>query len=592
MSNYTYTIFSLFFLASSFVSFFVAYLAWQKRRERGAKELVLVMLSSGFYAFAIIFETASSTLDLKIFWSKVAYLGAVTVPLFYAFFVFRFVGKDKLLTKKNIVILSIVPLVVFILTLTNEYHHLIWEGYSSISPTTNLMEYYHGAGFWIGNVGYNYFLFALSSVYLFKFIMTHIIAFKLQVKIIFVASLCPWIASVFYVTAQNIVPGFDLVPLSMIITGMLLTIAIFNKNFLDLVPVARETLLESLKEGILVLDFDNRIQDINRSAKNYLGITNNNVIGLDFKTLKLRIELFRTIVLNKESKQILEVKENDVVKHYSVENHKIANYPGSRLVVLRDYSQDVKREQELISALEKAKESDKMKSSFLANLSHEIRTPLNIITGFLDVIHTSEMSKTEKEQYIELLKENSDRILNTLNDIVEISKIESDQVSLEESQTNLNEIMDYLYNSYLKIASNKNIALICVKGLNSRDSLIFLDRLKLISVLSNLIKNALKFTTSGKIEFGYFLENDKITFYVEDTGIGILKERQIMIFNRFVQAEQSMNRSYEGAGLGLSIVKAYVGMMGGEILLTSEPGKGSRFYFSISYKPVIFSANL
>lgn len=592
MNEYSYTIFSLLFLASSLVSFFVAYLAWQKKRERGAKELAMLMMSAGLYSFIVIFETASPYLENKIFWSKIAYVGAVTTPLFYAWFVFRFVGKDKFLTKKYIWLMSIVPVVVFILTISNDYHNLIWTGYSPISPKTNLLEYYHGIAFWIGNVGYNYFLFIIATVYLVRFILTHIADFKLQGKIILAASMCPWISSIFYITSKNIVPGFDIVPLSMILSGVLLSIAIFGNKFLDLVPVARETLIETLQEGIIVLDFDDRVQDINSSAKNFLGILDNQVIGSNIKEVALKSNLFRIALLNDKSREMLQVVEGDDVKHYVIEKHRIANYLGSRLVIIRDSSEDIKRELELLSAIAKADESDKLKSSFLANLSHEIRTPLNIITGFMEVLHTSELSIEDRESYIELIKKNSSRILNTLNDIVEISKIESNQIVLEESQANLNEVIDYLNNIYAKVASEKKVTLRPVKGLNNKESLIIVDRPKLTSIISNLINNALKFTYAGEVEFGYFLENNKIVFYVEDSGIGIPEDRQAIIFNRFVQAEQSMSRPFEGAGLGLSIVKAYVSMMGGEILLESEEDKGSRFYFSINYTPIIFPANL
>ncbi len=592
MSDYTYTLFSLLFLASSFVSFFVAYLAWQKKNERGAKELAMLMVASGIYSFFVIFETASPTLEDKILWSKIAYLGAVTTPLFYAFFVFRFVGKDKLLTRKIILLLSIVPFIVLILTLTNDYHSLIWAGYSPISAKTNLLEYYHGIGFWIGNVGYNYLLFLTSSIYLVSFIINHRADFKFQGTIIFIASMCPWIASVFYITSKNIVPGFDLVPLSMVLSGILLAIAIFGNKFLDLVPVARETLFESLKEGIIVLDSIDRVQDINKWAREYLGINKKDVTGIDFKILELKAETFRNIVLNPAPRQIVELIEGKAKLHYIVEKHDITNYPGSVLVIIRDNSENIKREQELLSAIEKAEESDKMKTSFLANLSHEIRTPLNIITGFIDFLQTSEVTKEEKAIYMDLLKKNNDRILNTLNDIVEIAKIESNQITLEESKVNLNEIIDYLYNINLKAASEKNLELSCFKGLANEDSLIIIDRPKLTSVFSKLINNALKFTNVGKIEFGYLLEDNKLLFYVKDTGIGIPADRLSVIFNRFIQVEQSMNRPYEGTGLGLSIVKAYVNMMGSNVFVRSEEDKGCYFYFQINYRPVIFPAGL
>ncbi|MFA7135619.1 MAG: histidine kinase N-terminal 7TM domain-containing protein [Bacteroidales bacterium] len=180
------------------------------------------------YAFTIIFETAALTVELKVLWAKIGYLGGLITPLFYLLFVLRFVGNDKLLRKKPILLFSIVPVTVYILTLTNEYHHLIWNGYSEISPKTNLMEYYHGVGFWIGNVAYSYFLFVLASIYLIKFMVKEKVKFK--AKLVLIASLFPWVASLFYITGFNFVPGFDLVPFAMILTGALLTYSIFNET--------------------------------------------------------------------------------------------------------------------------------------------------------------------------------------------------------------------------------------------------------------------------------------------------------------------------------------------------------------------------
>jgi signal transduction histidine kinase len=152
--------------------------------------------------------------------------------------------------------------------------------------------------------------------------------------------------------------------------------------------------------------------------------------------------------------------------------------------------------------------------------------------------------------------------------------------------------MDYLYNIFIKDAKAKGIALSFDKGIDDKSALIIIDRPKLVTIFSNLIKNSLKFTDKGTIEFGYKLNEDTLRFYVKDTGIGIPSGRKEMIFNRFVQAEQTMNRPYEGAGLGLSIVKAYVDMLGGEVILDSVEGEGSTFSFSINYKPVIFPLNI
>lgn len=592
MKDFIFTPYSLLFLASSLVSFFASFIAWQRKNERGARELSFLMMSAGLWAFFVIPETAATVLVDKIFWSKVAYIGALSTPVLFLLFVARITGNDKFITRWNIIKLSAIPVIVFILALTNDYHKLIWTGFAPISPETNLTQYFHGLGFWIGYFSYSYILLSISSVLLFKLSISKIKHFKAQARAILLALLCPWFASVLYVSGSNPVPGFDLVPLSMIVSGTLLSVAIFRNRLLDLAPVARETLIETLKDGILVIDRHDRIQDINKSALNYLGINQPNIVGNDFYSLNIFYRRLSDAILSSEKNQMVEVEEGSGKRFYSVTKQEIKNYPGSRLVVIRDKSDEIQREKDLMFAMKRAEESDRLKSSFVANLSHEIRTPINVITGFLEVLNQDDIKKEEQVVYVDLLRKNTDRILATLNDIIEISKIEAGQAVLTETQINLNEIMDFLYNIFKKESDVKGLELECVKSLENREALITIDRPKLVTILTNLLKNSLKFTEKGEISFGYRLDNDKLIFYVKDSGIGIPENRKEMIFNRFVQAEQTMNRPYEGAGLGLSIVKAYVEMLGGRIMLNSTEGSGSEFYFSIRYKPVVIPTNL
>ena len=254
----------------------------------------------------------------------------------------------------------------------------------------------------------------------------------------------------------------------------------------------------------------------------------------------------------------------------------------------REITQEKLNKEELVIAKKRAEESDNLKSSFLTNLSHEIRTPMNSITGFLELLQSKDINIDEQQTYIEQLKKSSGRILSTLNDIIEVSKIEAGQIQLEENNVNLNEILDYFVNKYISEATERGVEFIVEKGLDNNQAFIITDRTKLISILNNLVKNSIKYTYSGYIKIGYRHNEEVIDFYVEDTGIGIPKERQEIIFYRFVQAEQSLTRPYEGSGIGLSIVKAYTELMGNGINLISEPGKGSKFYFSLNYKPVVF----
>lgn len=174
-------------------------------------------------------------------------------------------------------------------------------------------------------------------------------------------------------------------------------------------------------------------------------------------------------------------------------------------------------------------------------------------------------------------------MLSTINDLIEISKIESGALELQIANVNINEQLDYFFNFFKPDTEKRGLQFSFHKGLPSHEAVIETDREKLNGILSNLIKNAVKYTNTGSIEFGYNLNENHLEFYVKDTGIGIEKDRQEVVFDRFIQADLSLSKPYEGAGLGLSIAKAYVEMLGGQIGLDSEFGKGSRFWFTLPY---------
>lgn len=240
-----------------------------------------------------------------------------------------------------------------------------------------------------------------------------------------------------------------------------------------------------------------------------------------------------------------------------------------------------KKNNDLIRAKEKAEESDRLKSAFLANVSHEIRTPMNGILGFADLLKHNNLNPADIEEYISIIEKSGKRMLDTLNDLMDISKIEAGIVEVSKSEFDLNAEVDYINNFMQPEALKKNLKLIVRKNSGNEKLLIRTDLQKLEAVLLNLLKNAFKFTHEGNIEFGYVFNNGTIEFFVKDTGIGISKDRQKAIFDRFVQADLSLTKPHEGAGLGLSIAKGYVELLGGDLWVESEEGKGSIFTFTI-----------
>jgi len=239
---------------------------------------------------------------------------------------------------------------------------------------------------------------------------------------------------------------------------------------------------------------------------------------------------------------------------------------------------------ELIKAKEKAEESDLLKSAFLANMSHEIRTPMNGILGFAELLKEPELSSNQQKEYLRIIEKSGARMLNIINEIMDISKIEAGMIIPEIKEFDLNEQIEYVYNFFKPEANAKGIELFIKNSLPAKEAVLLSDREKLNAVLINLVKNAIKYTDKGSIEFGYNKKGDFLEYYVKDTGIGIHKDRLDVIFERFIQADISDVQARQGAGLGLTISKAYVEMLGGQIWIESVPEMGSTFYFNIPYK--------
>lgn len=232
------------------------------------------------------------------------------------------------------------------------------------------------------------------------------------------------------------------------------------------------------------------------------------------------------------------------------------------------------------SEYKKAKRADQLKSSFLANMSHEIRTPLNAIVGFSNILADEDLSQEERNQYAAIINGSNNSLLRLVNDILDVSMIESDQLSFVRSECNVSELIEGLAETYsLKIKENPGVELI--KNSPAEKVYIKTDGTRLQQVMTNLLDNAVKYTEKGKIEFGFTVREKELKFFVKDTGIGIKDSHIIYLFDRFYKVEDDTSKLFRGTGIGLYLSKKIVGLLGGDIWVESEYGKGSQFYFTI-----------
>ena len=258
------------------------------------------------------------------------------------------------------------------------------------------------------------------------------------------------------------------------------------------------------------------------------------------------------------------------------------------LAIKKDITDQKRLMAELIEAKERAQESDRLKSAFLANMSHEIRTPMNGIMGFAELLKEPNLTGEEQQGYIRIIEKSGTRMLNIINDIISISKIEAGLAVVNIMEININEQIENIYDSFKPDADAKGVSISINNYLPLNEAVIRTDKDKFSGILMSLVKNAIKYSENGNVEVGYVLRNDSgskyLEFFVKDDGIGIPADRLDEVFKRFIQADIYDKMAYQGAGLGLAISKAYVEMLGGRIWAESEEGKGSVFYFTLPFQ--------
>lgn len=356
--------------------------------------------------------------------------------------------------------------------------------------------------------------------------------------------------------------------------------------------------VEQSPATVLITDLKGNIEYVNKKFVEVTGYSQKEVIGKTprifnsgTQSKEIYEQLWQNITSGKEwFGELLNKKKDGSFYWEQASISPIKNDEGKIthfLGVKEDITEKKNRETALINALEKAEESDRLKTAFLHNISHEIRTPMNAIIGFSGFLKDPELSFERKNKYTDIVIKSSNQLLNIITDIINIATLETGQEKISEKEFKLNSMLKLVYVQFKEKTAAKNIDLNLNLFLPDGEDSIISDETKLLQILTNLVGNALKFTSEGFIKMGYKVKENQLEIYVEDTGIGIPVNMQEEIFDRFNQVERTSTRFFGGSGLGLSISKGYAELLGGNIRLQSEIGKGSIFYVTIPFKKAL-----
>ena len=586
-------------LALAFILCIMLYQIRKYRDAFGTTSFSLLLVCSIIYSFFYALEISTINYDTALIYYKLQYTGVPFIPYFFLIFAINYTGKKRWLNTSTLIALIIIPFISMILVFTIGEHTFYYKElvmrHNGIFPALTFEP-----GIWhLVQQAYNFSCIIIGQILLLKMWLEVTPALRKQVSVVIIGVIVPFVSLIFY-HFGIFPPGLDLMPYSLTFTSLLIYIGLTRYKLLDITPMARSALFEKLPDGVIVIDDMKRIVDCNSSAMKYLDIKSKDIGKKISEALCSWQEIINNEQNNDEYKvntiEIVRKIQNDVVwlnvdfLPLSIGNDNMLG----QMLVIRDITNSKNAEKELIETnriLKEANESAEManraKTEFLANMSHEIRTPLNLIIGFSDILMEMEVDDS-KLHYIEIVNNSGNSLLNLINDVIDFSRIESGKMEINPGKTNLVHILELITNFYEPKAGEKGLVL-NLEASNDIPHFVIVDPARLRQILGNLLDNAIKFTNDGEIDLKVETGNvpDKtnkmnITFSIQDTGIGIADKDKSTIFESFSQIDGSISRKYGGTGLGITIVSRLLELMGSELELKSELGKGSTFYFTLT----------
>jgi PAS domain S-box-containing protein len=585
-------------IIAAFTFLILALLTWQHRQTVGAPSFIGLCIALAVWAAGGGLEHASTELPVALFWAKFKYLGAVFVPTLWFVIALRYTGRDRWLTPRNAALLSIPPLLSLAMVLTTEWHGLYWSSYRMTETQSGMLFLTtRGTGYWF-NGAYNYLLMFIGTVLLIRMALRTLRLYRLQLIVLIVGCLVPWIANLSFLLRIVPLPGIDLTSVAFVFTAVGIVVGVLRLKMLDIVPVARDALIENMSDGVIVIDVESRVIDINPTVERLIGRKAHEVLGQPVDVVFSR---YKDIMLrygnNLETQAEVALEQGGNKQYFDLRVTPLFDGRGrfqGRFAVYRDITKRVVLDEEnarlnqilqaklaeLQALYDKVSRLEQLKSDMINMAAHDLSNPLTTILNSICMLRDELEGSLNSWQhtYLDSAQRAVEQMTRITKDILSLKRIEQAAEKME--TVDIARLVADVFEACQDQAQQKHqhydLALtktgIMVNG----------DPIQLREAMTNLIVNALKYTPeNGRVSVWLAMVDDRAVFQVQDTGYGIPVDQQDKLFRPFSRIKNRETQNIDGTGLGLYLVKNILERHGGNLRFQSVYGQGSTFGFEL-----------
>lgn len=576
--NFDFNIFAIVLLMIGTANLFLSLVLF-KQNENVSNWFAVLMFFISVWSIAYSFELASSNLEQMLFFIKIEYSGISFLPAIWIIFIIKFTNKNHWLSISNLILILLFPLLDFILVVTNRYHFLHYKSVSiDNSGSFPLLSIQPGIAYYVHTV-YFYFMLFWGIFLLVKPLTNVYFIYKKQYIYLTFAALIPWIVNVFYLIGYKPFGHIDLTPYAFIVTSFAIAYSLLKHSFLKLIPIAREKVIDSMSEGVIVLDDKKSIVDTNAIILKYLGNNDQKLIGeniltiiengIDFQTALDSVET-KTVIINTHHR-FFEVTINRLIIQNTSNN--------GFLLIFRDITESKIILDKLENQALELESLNTLKDKLFSIIAHDLKSPFASLVSMLKILKDGDLTIEEFKEYLPKLTENVEYTSTMLENLLNWSRSQIDSVKIVFEELVLKEIIENEIKFFSKKALEKNIS---IHNELAENIIVKVDRNTVNLVFRNLCSNAIKFCNSGdSITISSKMSDGKLTIIFADTGIGMSEENVKKIFGAEIFTTYGTNKE-KGTGLGLLLCKDFIEKNGGSICVESELGKGTTFYIQFA----------